>query len=95
MGAGLAGTKHAQHPHVAGGVVAAGVGDYAIQRPIAAVAGQFAHTGMLADGVAQGCSRSRLIAVRIARNRRRDAGPDPGCVSQRRIASRSSRARGA
>ena len=52
MIAGLAGAEHAKHPHVACGLVAAGVGMDAIQRPVAAVTGQLAYPSMLADRIA-------------------------------------------
>ena len=40
--AGLAGAEHAQHPHIAGRVVTAGVVGHSIQRPVPTVAGQLA-----------------------------------------------------
>jgi hypothetical protein len=39
----LAGSEHSQHPHVAGGLVEAGVRMHPIQRPIASVTGQLSH----------------------------------------------------
>jgi hypothetical protein len=37
----LTGTEYSQHPHIAGGGVASGIGGHPVQRPVAAVTGQF------------------------------------------------------
>ena len=47
----LAGAEHSQHPYVARGLIATGVRMNAIQRPISALAGQLAHTRVVADRV--------------------------------------------
>ncbi len=47
--AGLAGTIDPQHDHIAGGLVAPGVGDDLVERPVAALASQLTHAGMLAN----------------------------------------------
>ena len=43
--------EHPQHANVTSGLVTAGVGDDLVKRAIAAGAGQFAHTRMLADRI--------------------------------------------
>ncbi len=91
--AALAGAEHPQHQHVAPSFVAPGVGGHSIQRPVAARAGQFAHSRMPANRIeTRGWWRRPSIAAQIAANRRRAAGPEPGCISQLVAASRSASA---
>jgi hypothetical protein len=45
----LTGTKYTQDEHVAGSLVAAGVGTHSTQRPVSAFTGQLPHAGMQAE----------------------------------------------
>jgi hypothetical protein len=47
--AGLTRAEYSQHPHITGGLIAAGVGVHLIEHPVAAITGQFAHCDVLAD----------------------------------------------
>src|SRR5580658_1942926 len=63
----LAGAIDPQPDYVAGGLVTAGVGDDLVERPVASLAGQFAHAGMLANR-----PEARMLAQTF------DAVPDRG-----------------
>ncbi len=80
----LTGAEHPQYLHVTGGGVASGVRLYAVQGPIAAVAGQLSHARILPDPI-----EAWVMAQKPAVSLRRAAGPAPGWVSQPRIDWRS------
>jgi len=53
----LTGAEHAEHPYVTRGFVAAGIRVQPVKRPIAALAREFTHAGLLAR-----CVQTRVIA---------------------------------